>query len=1366
LFGENSVYVSTSISTIETIADVCVANSANVNILELGGVVPLAMNTFSISSIFITEEILAGQMSSFTTYSTLINATGAVLNTSNLAVLGQVATSTIQLGQSITATNSLLISTPSVSFSTANIQSISSVAITTSSLFSIGGNVGAVLNYSTVSLGAPYMYGSTVSGLSVDTVSEFITGQGTPYFPFHVVATSDRTVNAFIQSQGPPTYLNISYVYRTDTATYPGTASIVVGNQIVQSTLATLSSGSANSYQKYNLSNYQIDATVVSSLVKYYLTGPETYSAPSPLQSQQTLLAGGAGGSGVAYKMGYSSDGGNTWTTFPFVVFETQCSGIAWGQDKWVAVGQGTNSIAISYTGTVWYFLGTTVFSVAGSAVAYGAGLWLAVGSGTNSIAYSYDGVSWIGLGTGVFSVTGNGVATNGSAWVAVGQGTNTIAYSANGISWSGQGTTVFSVAGNGVASNGTLFVAVGQGLNTLATSVNGTVWVGQNVFSGAGLCVAWNGTSWLAGGSGTNSIAYSANGLTWTTTTCPLTTVYSVTWGGTQWVATGSGAVTTIAVSADGINWTTTADNTFFTTGRAVANRTLASFITQPAQTFLATGQGATQLASSPDGTNWTPRTTPFTSSTNCVAYNGTVWVAGGSGTYALAYSTNGVTWTGVSFANLTTVYAVAYGKTGWIAVGTGTSGYTRAQSTNGTSWTQYLYTTGNFFSGTGYGIVWSQGVWVATGTPQSSGLLFSVNGSSWVPQINTIFTTGKCVASNGTYFLAGGTGSTALAHSVEGSVWSAIGGSIFTAVACVAWGSRLWVAVGQGANTIAYSYDGVNWYGLGATIFSVAGTAVIWNGSTWVAVGQGTNTIATSPDGISWTGQGSAVFSVAGTGISVSKSLPNTVVNRDEPVGIRWDFSGTCQISPTVIQKPPRASANWDSRASSLDGYVPTAFIQFKPYAPDTYCMVGLTENPTTTNSYTALNYAFGLTDAGIVQIFELGVQVPYMGTYIVLDNFQILYDGTNVNYIQNGTTVRTVARPVGNALYFGSSFKNSGSRIVDVEFHPQYLLNSVAPTTSYTYTTINPSGFTSDPLVFKRTVTESVLLPAIWQFQVPISGTLSNISTQFYGELYVSTNRIFSTAILQNPFLPTVSTYTLAYQNNSNIPVTPGDTMQFLIRTQRGLGTTSMFSTVLSEAIINLSSVQYVQLIHNGVGAGQQTSDFTTWAANVSTPVGNYVTSNSGIEMNTGYMVWKTRQYGLAIQNEYNDLQTRTVTYTGALYTASDSNLKYDIEYADSAELYESLRRIPLNRYAMSDTFRQTFRTRDAHQLGVLTTNVAKEFPGLIHKVDSEHLGLSNLETVDRIQFRYAHLGATQHLMERVSTLSARVSALYQN
>jgi hypothetical protein len=805
-----------------------------------------------------------------------------------------------------------------------------------------------------------------------------------------------------------------------------------------------------------------------------------------------------------------------------------------------------------------------------------------------------------------------------------------------------------------------------------------------------------------LAGGSGTASIAYSSNGTTWiTTTTCPLSTVYSITWSGTQWVAVGTGVAASIAVSSDGINWSVTQPATYFSVGRCIANRTAPTFIVPPTPTFLAAGQGTNSLASSPDGINWTPRTSPFTTSTNCVAYNGALWVAGGSGTYALAYSSNGIAWTGVSFANLNTVYSVSYGNSLWIAVGTGTGGYTRAQSVDGVNWTQVAYTAGNFFSGTSYGIVWSQGIWVAAGTPESYGLLFSLNGTTWNPQIVNVFTTGRCITSNGSFFLAGGQGTATIAYSVDGAVWSGVTAP-FTSVAAIAWGSRVWVAVGSGLNTIAYSYDGAVWYGIGSSIFSVAGTSVTWNGYLWVATGQGTNTLATSLDGITWVGRGSSVFSTAGNAVSASKSLPNTTINREEPVGIRWNLSGIAQISPTVIEKPPRTNSGWDSRASSLDGYTATATVEFKPYAANTYCMVGLTEHPTTTNSYTALNYAFCLTDGGTVQIYELGTLVGTVGTYTVLDVFQILFDGSAVNYIHNSVTLRTVARSVGNPLYLGTSFNNPGSRIVDVEFHPQYLLDTTTPVSPYTYTTINPSGFTNDPLVFKRVVTESVLYPSLWEFEIPISGSLSNLSTQLYAELYVSTTLIFSTTLLQNPFLSTVSTYTLSYLLTSNLPVTPGNTMQMLIHTQRGLGTTSIFSTTLTESIYNLSSAQYLQLVHDGSNLGQQTSDLTVWAANVSTPVGNYVTSNSGIDMNTGYMRWNSRQYGMSIQNQYNDMQTRSITYTGALYTASDSNLKHDIDYADTNKLYESVRSIPLHRYSFSDSFRRTFQTRDTHQL----------------------------------------------------------------
>jgi hypothetical protein len=156
-------------------------------------------------------------------------------------------------------------------------------------------------------------------------------------------------------------------------------------------------------------------------------------------------------------------------------------------------------------------------------------------------------------------------------------------------------------------------------------------------------------------------------------------------------------------------------------------------------------------------------------------------------------------------------------------------------------------------------------------------------------------------------------------------------------------------------------------------------------------------------------------------------------------------------------------------------------------------------------------------------------------------------------------------------------------------------------------------------------------------------------------------------------------------------------------------------------------------------------------------------NYVNSNSGIEMNSGFVRWNSRQYGISIQNQYNDIQLRSLTYTGSLFIASDPNLKNSVEYADTEELYRAIGELPLNRYTLSDKYRSLFRTQDARQLGILTTEVQKVFPSLVNTVESEQLGIPDLQTVDRIQFRYAHLGATQRLIERVSSLSAAVAGL---
>jgi hypothetical protein len=105
---------------------------------------------------------------------------------------------------------------------------------------------------------------------------------------------------------------------------------------------------------------------------------------------------------------------------------------------------------------------------------------WVAGGQGTNTIAYSDDGINWTGLGTTIFNFSVQDISWNGTMWVAVSfDSLNTIAYSYNGINWTGIGTTIFSTAGRGIGWNGTMWVAGGQGINTIAYSYNGINWTG-----------------------------------------------------------------------------------------------------------------------------------------------------------------------------------------------------------------------------------------------------------------------------------------------------------------------------------------------------------------------------------------------------------------------------------------------------------------------------------------------------------------------------------------------------------------------------------------------------------------------------------------------------------------------------------------------------------------------------------------------------------------------------------------------------------------------------------------------------------------------------------------------------------------------
>jgi len=189
-----------------------------------------------------------------------------------------------------------------------------------------------------------------------------------------------------------------------------------------------------------------------------------------------------------AAKIAYSYDG-KTWSgATNSNVFGSTPLSVAYNGSRWVATaakgGGNTNTIAYSDDGITWSGATNswTIFSGSCNNVAWGTDKWVAVGTGVNRMAYSTDGVTWTGSTSGNSRITGvgYGISHNGSQWVAAGQGTNSLSYSSDGITWSGStnGNTIFSLMSASVTWAGTKWIAGGLGgPNQLATSTDGDTW-------------------------------------------------------------------------------------------------------------------------------------------------------------------------------------------------------------------------------------------------------------------------------------------------------------------------------------------------------------------------------------------------------------------------------------------------------------------------------------------------------------------------------------------------------------------------------------------------------------------------------------------------------------------------------------------------------------------------------------------------------------------------------------------------------------------------------------------------------------------------------------------------------------------------
>jgi len=614
----------------------------------------------------------------------------------------------------------------------------------------------------------------------------------------------------------------------------------------------------------------------------------------STIKLPNMIVSAGTGATGLAYSL----NGGMTWTGVTASLLTTAGLTVAYNgsltNPLWIAGGQGpTYNMVYSIDGINWTGIAST-FSTSCRSIVYSSqlGRWIAVGQGTNTIMYSTTGISgWTAASLNAFSGNGgNSVVWNGSMFLALGIGNiYDLATSTDGINWTGQ--KVFQ-GGSGYGGytaywNGSIWIIGGSTnlINCMYYSTNslGTSWLQVNntnpLFTTC-YSITWNGSIYVGVGSPasngiTNSIAYSNDGTTWigiTGNTIFATTGYSVIWNGSSFLASGQDATDYYAYSITGYNgWTVIGKGAFTTSVNSLCWNKIA-----PDNVIVAGGQGTNTLAYSNDGQNWTDLgVSIFSTACHSIVHNGVLWVAAGKTTNTLAYSYNGINWTGIVAASafLTQGYASAYAnELGiWVAVGEGTNSI--MWSTNGIAWTGITAKT--VFSLYGYSIAWNGTIFVAVGSATNT-IAYSYDGKIWtgILAANAFSAVGYGLCWNGSIWVAGGNSTTfTILTSINGTSWTGVNNSLTLMASCfsIAWNGSMFVAVGlPGTHAIAYSTNGTTWIGVtGTTIFSVAGYGVIWNSklSMWLATGNGTvNTIAYSYDGINWTGLGKSVFSTNG--------------------------------------------------------------------------------------------------------------------------------------------------------------------------------------------------------------------------------------------------------------------------------------------------------------------------------------------------------------------------------------------------------------------------------------------------------------------------------------------------------------------
>jgi hypothetical protein len=121
----------------------------------------------------------------------------------------------------------------------------------------------------------------------------------------------------------------------------------------------------------------------------------------------------------------------------------------------------------------------------------------------------------------------------------------------------------------------------------------------------------------------------------------------------------------------------------------------------------------------------------------------------------------------------------------------------------------------------------------------------------------------------------------------------------------------------------------------------------------------------------------------------------------------------------SPTTAFKMTTGAAAWDSSVYSAQSYTNGCTAECYPSQTTDSLMLGLTLNPTASNDFSNLAFAWFMTAPAVLEIYESGTLIGTFGSYTTSDLLAIVYDGKHVAYYHNAALVRSV--PIANQTFF---------------------------------------------------------------------------------------------------------------------------------------------------------------------------------------------------------------------------------------------------------------------------------------------------------------------------------------------------------